>query len=80
MAYPTDPKYKLYKSYDMKASAGLGTDVFVTDRIITKEGDADIVFPMKESNRYYQDYLVWVDKGNTAEAADQTVKKLTTQT
>ena len=54
----------------MKASAGLGTDVFVTDRIITKEGNADIIFPMKEDNRYYQDYLVWVDKGNTAEAAD----------
>ena len=70
MAYPTNPKYKLFKSFDMVASAGLGTDVYVTDRIITKEGDADIVFPMKEENRYYKKYLAWVAEGNTAEAAD----------
>tara|TARA_B100000287_G_scaffold90270_1_gene82684 strand:+ start:284 stop:496 length:213 start_codon:yes stop_codon:yes gene_type:complete len=70
MAYPTNPKYKLFKSFDMVASAGLGTDVYVTDRIITKEGDADIVFPMKEENRYYKKYLDWVAEGNTAEAAD----------
>ena len=70
MAYPTNPKYKLFKSFDMVASAGLGTDVYVTDRIITKEGDADIVFPMKEENRYYKEYLDWVAEGNTAEAAD----------
>ena len=54
----------------MNASAGLGTDVYVTNHIITKEGDADIVFPMKEENRYYKEYLAWVAEGNTAEAAD----------
>ena len=55
MAYPTNPKYKLFKTFDMIASAVQGTDVYLTDHIITKEGDADIVFPMKEENRYYKD-------------------------
>ena len=70
MAYPTNPKYKLFKSFDMIASAVQGTDVYLTDHIITKDGDADIVFPMKEDNRYYKEYLDWVAEGNTAEAAD----------
>ena len=70
MAYPTNPKYKLFKSFDMVASAVQGTDVYVTNHIITKEGDADIVFPMNEENRYYKEYLDWVAEGNTAEAAD----------
>ena len=26
--------------------------------------------PIDEANRHYQDYLVWVAEGNTAEAAD----------
>ena len=37
-------------------------------------------FPVDEENTDYQDYLVWVAEGNTAEAADQTVYKLTTRT
>ena len=70
MAYPTNPKYKLFKSFDMIASAVQGTDVYLTDHIITKDGDADIVFPMNEENRHYKDYLDWVAEGNTAEPAD----------
>ena len=70
MAYPTNPKYKLFKCFDMVASAVQGTDVYVTNHIITKEGGADIVFPMNEENRYYKEYLDWVAEGNTAEAAD----------
>jgi|TARA_R100001443_G_scaffold50041_1_gene62328 hypothetical protein len=71
MAYPTDPIYKLYKSYDLKESAKQKTDVFVTDKLITKEGDTEIVFPMNEENRHYQQYLEWkaID-GNEPEAAD----------
>ena len=38
------------------------------------------IIPFKEGNTDYQDYLDWVAEGNTAEAADQTVYKLTTQT
>ena len=36
--------------------------------------------PFDEGNRHYQAYLAWVAEGNTAEAADQTVKKLTNRT
>ena len=36
--------------------------------------------PFDEGNRDYQDYKLWLDAGNTADAADQTVYKLTTQT
>ena len=36
--------------------------------------------PFDNDNIDYQEYLAWVAKGNTAEAADQTVYKLTTHT
>ena len=49
-----------------------------TSLILRKEDGAFI--PFDESNTDYQDYLAWVADGNTAEAADQTVKKLTTRT
>ena len=46
--------------------------------ILRKEDSAFI--PFDETNTDYQAYLAWVAEGNTAEAADQTVYKLTTQT
>ena len=46
--------------------------------ILRKEDGAFI--PFNEENIDYQAYLAWVAEGNTAEAADQTVYKLTTQT
>ena len=46
--------------------------------ILRKKDNAFI--PFKEENIDYQAYLAWVAEGNTAEAADQTVYKLTTQT
>ena len=49
-----------------------------TNTILRKEDNAFI--PFDEANRDYQAYLAWVAEGNTPEAADQTVYKLTTQT
>ena len=49
-----------------------------TDQILRKADNA--VIPFDEANTDYQEYLVWVAEGNTPEAADQTVYKLTTHT
>ena len=54
-------KYKLI-AYDGKTVA-----------ILQKEGlppNTSKSFPLHESNTDYQEYLVWVAEGNTAEAAD----------
>jgi len=53
--------YKFYKFAD-------GTQVDAVIRT-TSEGIVSTV-PFAEGNTDYQDYLKWVDEGNTAEAAD----------
>ena len=50
-----------------------------TINVIKRKTDNALI-PMDEANTDYQTYLAWVAEGNTAEAADQTVHKLTTQT
>ena len=60
MAYPTNPIYKLYK----------GTDAIKVIGVNKAEGDVRISIPFVPGNSDYQEYLEWVDAGNTAEAAD----------
>tara|TARA_B100001778_G_scaffold286958_1_gene254528 strand:- start:48 stop:257 length:210 start_codon:yes stop_codon:yes gene_type:complete len=60
MAYPTDPIYKLVKD----PSTNTETLVFGTINGIQWQ------IPFDNDNTQYQDYLAWVDAGNTAEAAD----------
>ena len=50
-----------------------------TINVIKRKTDNALI-PMDEANTDYQTYLAWVAEGNTAEAADQTVHKPTTQT
>ena len=60
--------YKLQKNAERTA-----------DVAVLKDGKTSI--PLNaEGNTDYQEYLAWVAEGNTAEAADQTVYKLTTRT
>ena len=63
MAYPTNPIYKLVKnSTDNREVC-----------VMKKEGNNTLYIPItpnSEGNRHYQEYLLWVAEGNTAEAAD----------
>ena len=60
MAYPTDPKYKLYKD----PNTNKVTSVFLT------ENGKEYSIPFDPDNNDYQEYLEWA-KTNTAEAASE---------
>ena len=62
MAYPTNPKYKLFKNLQ-------GTVSFVRK----KDGEYNFTIPFDPENTDYQEYLAWVAEGNTAEAVDDTL-------
>ena len=59
MAYPTNPIYKLIKNTDNKI-----------DAVKKQIANQVIVIPFSTDNTDYQEYLAWVDEGNTAEEAD----------
>ena len=40
------------------------------DILLKVDGVETTAIPIDEANRHYQEYLAWVAKGNTAEAAD----------
>ena len=69
--------YKKYANETIENKDGSTTTV-VVQAICRKSDNAYI--PFDNENRDYQDYLAWVAEGNTAEAADQTVYKLTNRT
>ena len=60
MAYPTNPIYKLYNDGITGQPAGVKTEQNGLSKCI----------PLDPGNTDYQEYLEWVSKGNTAEAAD----------
>ena len=66
MAYPTNPIYKFVK--DSLLSEMQGKDVINQVKKETTSGI--IISPFDEANIDYQEYLAWVEEGNTAEAAD----------
>lgn len=55
--------YKLFNS----PMEGTLTSVIKSD---STQPDLKLFIPLDEENTDYQDYLAWVAKGNTAEAAD----------
>jgi len=63
MAFPTNPIYKLVEV----------TLDGVTSKSILKAESSNlrVQFPYDEDNVDYQEYLLWVAEGNTAEAADE---------
>tara|TARA_R100001086_G_C11825529_1_gene255224 strand:+ start:1395 stop:1589 length:195 start_codon:yes stop_codon:yes gene_type:complete len=64
MAYPTNPIYKLVTTTNITDNNPVVTHAQI------QEGDVTMVFPLIEGNRYFDEYKIWCDKGNTAEAAD----------
>jgi len=64
MAYPTNPIYKLQKN----PTTGV-VDQVKTQDSATMPFNLKLI-PFDEANTDYQEYLEWVAKGNTAEAAD----------
>ena len=64
MAYPTNPIYKLYKDGITKKDAG------VMKQIGSSEPYQLFCIPFDPANTDYQEYLKWVEEGNTPEAAD----------
>ena len=60
MAYPTNPIYKLYTGSEGSTVIGVNK----------AKGAFQISIPFDPDNTDYQEYLEWVDAGNTAEAAD----------
>ena len=69
--------YKKYANETIENKDG-STRTVVVQAICRKSDNAYI--PFDPDNRDYQTYLAWVAEGNTAEAADQTVYKLTNRT
>ena len=57
MAFPSNPIYKLVNDP-------------ITGELSNIRTATDDFIPIAEDNTMYQEYLVWVAEGNTAEAAD----------
>tara|TARA_Y100000114_G_scaffold42155_1_gene37522 strand:- start:17 stop:199 length:183 start_codon:yes stop_codon:yes gene_type:complete len=60
MAYPSNPIYKFYKNPISGNNSGIW---------LSKDNKTYSI-PLDEANTDYQEYLEWVEEGNTAEAAD----------
>ena len=70
-----------YKKWNSTVTGSDGKDVTSLACIQKKiDGVGVCMIPLDQDNTDYRDYLAWVAEGNTAEAADQTVYKLTNRT